>query len=229
MTSMTPSNESRYKPPRIPLRVISTPSADAWKLQQYDELVSKAKRISQIDFRHIDFNPSDRPKPPPTAAPKTECVACFERLPSTYFPSESITKTCTHENETCKRCLRLYLTSQLDSISPEGTIACPVCGEGMSESDIQEWASQETFSRFLALKTQAEGGSTGGLQQEGLELSVGDYDTMSRRSSSTTTGKRPKLGRLWNRLVRKMSNGSEYEAWGISTNLDQGRKTPTKQ
>lgn len=100
----------------------------------------------------FDLPPDERPLIEPA-----ECIACLETLPPSSFPAQSITSTCDHSapnnvnQRICTTCLSRHLDVQLNESGPN-RLTCPICLAVMTHSDIQRWASSQTFSRYDSLK-----------------------------------------------------------------------------
>jgi hypothetical protein len=81
--------------------------------------------------------------------PKTqECSVCGDEKPiKGEFPSR-ITAKCKHDVHTCKECLQAWITSQLDTVSWD-MIHCPECKHHLKHKDVQKYAENEVFLRYV--------------------------------------------------------------------------------
>ena len=68
--------------------------------------------------------------------------------------SQHVTDRCNHARTVCTRCVRSWLESQLDSVS-WNRIRCPECTELLDHTDVQRFASAETFERYDAMALRA--------------------------------------------------------------------------
>ncbi|KAF2476576.1 uncharacterized protein BDR25DRAFT_277819 [Lindgomyces ingoldianus] len=86
--------------------------------------------------------------------PKNDCMVCAESLPLRRFPKRPPTAQCTHEINTCKRCLRNWIRSEFQS-KVWDQINCPECRIRMDYEDIRQFAPSEVFRRYDRLSTKA--------------------------------------------------------------------------
>ncbi|SPO03343.1 uncharacterized protein DNG_06025 [Cephalotrichum gorgonifer] len=83
-----------------------------------------------------------------------ECIICADTKPPLDFPQTSVTATCNHPPEACLECMRMSIKTDLDTkIWTE--IQCPECPATLEYADVQQYADEETFSRFEELVLRA--------------------------------------------------------------------------
>jgi hypothetical protein len=84
----------------------------------------------------------------PERSDEQECIVCAEVKGPDQFPNTSITTTCKHAPTTCLECvqtaIRIDLSNKLWT-----EINCPECGEHLEYVDIQKYADERTFSRYV--------------------------------------------------------------------------------
>jgi hypothetical protein len=78
----------------------------------------------------------------------SSCSICTEEFPAFDFSENRASHT--HESQTCKECISSWITSQLEMNGWE-RICCPTCPDTLSHSDIQRYATQETFHRCVKM------------------------------------------------------------------------------
>ncbi|KAF2856778.1 hypothetical protein T440DRAFT_356672, partial [Plenodomus tracheiphilus IPT5] len=83
-----------------------------------------------------------------------ECIICTEIRSTHHFPSRPPTSQCTHEPNTCRRCLRTWIHSEFKS-KIWNEINCPICSTRMEYKDIRDFAPHEIFLRYDNLHTRA--------------------------------------------------------------------------
>lgn len=87
---------------------------------------------------------------------QSTCVVCFEKLDHRLFPQSPIASSCDHtsipEEDICTLCLQRSLQIQLSSTGPN-SLACPLCHARLSSTEVQKWATRETFDTYSTLKT----------------------------------------------------------------------------
>lgn len=79
-----------------------------------------------------------------------ECTVCMESFPQNNFSQRRITSNCQHAPDLCLQCLNTSITIQLDE-RPWNQLSCPLCPEILSFGDVQEFATKETFDRYVYL------------------------------------------------------------------------------
>lgn len=80
--------------------------------------------------------------------PKTkerECASCSEILSKDTFPRLA---ACTHEPDTCKQCLEMWVETQLN-IANWDRIACPSegCSQLLSHDSLKDQVAEELYNR----------------------------------------------------------------------------------
>jgi hypothetical protein len=134
---------------------------------------SDPERKSHVRATHAPSRPRRPPeqnlKPAPEAKDKTisiselglppakerkECTACIESRSSRHFPQRPPTQQCDHEVHTCRRCLRAWIKSQLDSRIWD-QIGCPDCASIMQCADVREFAGVDEFRRWVKTSVHA--------------------------------------------------------------------------
>lgn len=87
----------------------------------------------------------------PTETPaELECLVCYETLPSSDFPEDTITEGCQHETNACLSCIN-YSIQEPITRGALHLIVCPLCPEKLERDDIKEYATKEIFERYLIL------------------------------------------------------------------------------
>lgn len=79
---------------------------------------------------------------------EVECLVCTETKGANAFPRFSITSSCTHPPSTCLDCIQLSIESDLSS-KLWTEIRCPECRELLEYADIQRYANNQTFTRYV--------------------------------------------------------------------------------
>lgn len=79
---------------------------------------------------------------------EVECVVCTDNKPPEAFPRFSVTASCTHSPSTCLECVQLSIESDLNS-KLWTEIRCPECRELLEYADIQRYANEQTFMRYV--------------------------------------------------------------------------------
>ncbi len=90
-------------------------------------------------------------KPQPV---RYECVTCTRTLAASSFPKYLSTDKCQHLINTCKACLKAWITSQMGSTTYD-KIACPECPQIMQNSDMLIHATKADYARFEELERKA--------------------------------------------------------------------------
>jgi len=70
---------------------------------------------------------------------------------SSQFPNSNPTSTCKHLINTCKRCLKAWVESQIETSVFTPHIACPECDEKMGREDVEGVVTKRVFARFVVL------------------------------------------------------------------------------
>ena len=92
------------------------------------------------------------PKDSRVATPDEECAICRDEPP--HFPKDAPTAKCTHSSQVCLVCLRRMIEESVTAgtVLPDGSgIKCPSvdCREFLSYSDVQRWATETVFQRYV--------------------------------------------------------------------------------
>lgn len=93
-----------------------------------------------------------------TQQPRYDCQSCLENLASNRFPGRCPTNECKHYINTCRNCLREWLSQSVETKALDG-ITCPECEERMSREDIAASGSRVIVKRYdyLLWRQQAAG------------------------------------------------------------------------
>lgn len=78
--------------------------------------------------------------------PKRDCAVCTDSRAEHHFPERPPTSKCDHAANTCKRCLRKWTTTQLET-KMWNEIGCPECGARLQYDDMKESAPRHVFRR----------------------------------------------------------------------------------
>lgn len=81
-------------------------------------------------------------------------MICTDSRSLRHFPKRAQTAHCTHDVNTCRRCLRKWIQSSFKTKLWD-QINCPECGLRMQYDDIREFAPPEIFRRYDRLATRA--------------------------------------------------------------------------
>jgi len=91
-------------------------------------------------------------KPQPKAKPpKFDCSVCGRSLAASTFPKRLPTANCQHDNNTCKPCLKSWITAQLESTTYD-KLSCPECPEIMQNDMVKVHATKQTYEKFDELE-----------------------------------------------------------------------------
>jgi hypothetical protein len=77
-----------------------------------------------------------------------DCLICADTKEEILFPRFSPTASCTHSPNTCLECLERSIRSDLNG-KIWTDIRCPECRQLLDYTDIQRYADEETFKRYL--------------------------------------------------------------------------------
>ncbi|KAF2815032.1 uncharacterized protein BDZ99DRAFT_189117 [Mytilinidion resinicola] len=92
--------------------------------------------------------------PPKDNKPRIECLVCTEPKTARHFPTCAPTSSCTHDAQTCTRCLRQWITSEFEG-KVWDQIDCPECRERMQYEDMKQFAPSSIFRKYDRLSTKA--------------------------------------------------------------------------
>lgn len=84
-----------------------------------------------------------------TQPQRYECQTCLVSRISSQFPDSNPTSTCEHMINTCKRCLKEWVESQIETNVFTPRIACPECDQKMVRSDVEGAVAKKPFARFV--------------------------------------------------------------------------------
>lgn len=93
-------------------------------------------------------------KPATTKAPKQECSTCSRTLAASAFFKRLPTTTCKHDVNTCKSCLKSWITTQLE-MTTHVKLSCPECSERLSQMDVKKLATKESYAKYDGLERRA--------------------------------------------------------------------------
>jgi ariadne-1 len=93
--------------------------------------------------------PTKRRKPQPQ---RYECHTCLSSRISSQFPDSNPTSECEHLINTCKRCLKAWVESQIETtggwaFTPH--ILCPECEGRMGRGNVEGVVSGRSFKRSV--------------------------------------------------------------------------------
>jgi hypothetical protein len=77
------------------------------------------------------------------------CHTCLEDRTTGLFPDVNPTSTCDHLINTCKRCLKQWIESQIEITVFTPHIQCPQCDEKMNSSDVEEAIPKKMFAKYV--------------------------------------------------------------------------------
>jgi hypothetical protein len=80
-----------------------------------------------------------------------DCTTCDRNLAASSFPKYLPTDNCKHLINTCRACLKAWISAQLDSTTYD-KISCPQCPEILQNSDMQIHATDANYQRFDELE-----------------------------------------------------------------------------
>jgi hypothetical protein len=84
-----------------------------------------------------------------TQPQRYECHTCLVSRISSQFPNSNPTSACEHLINTCKRCLKAWVESQIETSVFTPQIACPECEQKMGRDDVEGAVTQKLFARFV--------------------------------------------------------------------------------
>lgn len=76
------------------------------------------------------------------------CSICQQPLFLNRFPKKLPTDVCGHENDACRKCIRKWITEELNETGPE-RFACITCGIDMEDEDVKFHADRSTYKRYV--------------------------------------------------------------------------------
>ena len=79
--------------------------------------------------------------------PRYTCTTCDRNLAASTFPKYLATDSCKHLINTCKPCLKSWITAQMEYTTYD-KIKCPECPALMLNSDMKIHATKEVYQRF---------------------------------------------------------------------------------
>lgn len=77
---------------------------------------------------------------------RRDCVVCGDELSLSRFSHRPITATCSHECNTCRKCVREWIKSSLNNNGPE-KLTCTECPAVLQHADVKAHASSRQFER----------------------------------------------------------------------------------
>jgi len=80
------------------------------------------------------------------------CTTCARDLPLAQFPKLPEDGSCTHDNDTCKRCWHQWLQSQVASKTPD-QISCAQCSNVLGQGEIRALATKKVYERYVPPQT----------------------------------------------------------------------------
>jgi uncharacterized CHY-type Zn-finger protein len=86
------------------------------------------------------------------AAQRFECHTCLEDLTTGRFPNYNPIETCDHLINTCKKCLKEWIQSQIETTVFTPHIRCPQCNEEMNNRDVGMAVTKPLFSRYVVAR-----------------------------------------------------------------------------
>jgi hypothetical protein len=75
------------------------------------------------------------------------CHTCLEDRTTGMFPEYNPTEICDHLINTCKRCLKQWIESQIETSVFTPHIQCPQCDQKMSSTDLEMAVPKKMFAR----------------------------------------------------------------------------------
>ncbi|KAK4561442.1 hypothetical protein LTR86_004760 [Recurvomyces mirabilis] len=89
-----------------------------------------------------------KPKPKPL---KYDCTTCGRNLAASSFPKYAIAESCDHLINTCKACVKEWVTVQLEMTTYD-KLSCPQCPSIMINEDVQRAAAPKVYQRFVEME-----------------------------------------------------------------------------
>jgi hypothetical protein len=86
-----------------------------------------------------------------TQPQRYECQTCLVSRISSQFPNSNPTSACVHMINTCKRCLKEWVESQIETTVFTPQISCPECEQNMGKEDVEAAVTQKGFKRFVVI------------------------------------------------------------------------------
>ncbi|EMC93995.1 hypothetical protein BAUCODRAFT_59544, partial [Baudoinia panamericana UAMH 10762] len=83
-----------------------------------------------------------KPKPE-----KYDCTTCGRTLASSSFPNHLATGKCVHLINTCKRCTKIWIATQLDTVTYD-KLSSPECPEVLSNKDVNRLAAKDVHAKY---------------------------------------------------------------------------------
>ena len=83
-----------------------------------------------------------------------DCTTCDRNLASSQFPKYAITDNCKHRINTCKACLKEWISMSLQH-NMFDQLACPECPEKMQNDEVKTHAVKEDYERYDELERKA--------------------------------------------------------------------------
>ena len=77
------------------------------------------------------------------------CHTCLEDRTTGAFPDYNPTVTCDHLINTCKRCLKQWIESQIETSVFTPHIQCPQCDQKMASTDVEMAVPKKLFARWV--------------------------------------------------------------------------------
>jgi len=78
-----------------------------------------------------------------------ECAACTDKLSAECFP-DKLSSSCDHKSNICKSCLKRYIDIYIRE-HPYQQVQCPECKQILLEDAVREFASEDSFERWVLL------------------------------------------------------------------------------
>lgn len=78
------------------------------------------------------------------------CHTCLEDRTTGQFPDYNPTDTCDHLINTCKRCLKQWIESQIETMVFTPHIQCPQCDKKMDSRDVEMAVPKKMFARWVS-------------------------------------------------------------------------------
>ncbi|KAE9982640.1 hypothetical protein EG327_005791 [Venturia inaequalis] len=85
---------------------------------------------------------------------RRDCVVCGDELSLSRFSHRPITSSCSHECNSCRKCVREWIKSSLNNNGPD-KLTCTECPSPLEHADVKFHASSRQFERYDTLLTRA--------------------------------------------------------------------------
>ncbi|TLD30007.1 S-adenosyl-L-methionine-dependent methyltransferase [Venturia nashicola] len=85
---------------------------------------------------------------------RRDCIVCGDELSPSRFSHRPITSSCSHECNTCRKCVRQWIKSSLNANGPD-KLTCTECPSVLRHADVKAHASSRQFDRYDSFLTRS--------------------------------------------------------------------------